>query len=179
MNWEPKGRVMENSSSEDVMKIGKILVPTDFSNQSRAALQQAQSFARRFEARIDLLHVWEPPEQARPDVWLHVDREARKQLTRAACDKQRQDMLAFLRDVPDDLAARVYPRLASGVVVDEILSAATREGVGLIVMGTHGRRGLAHLFLGSVTEKVLRLAPCPVLVVRQARDQQRDGREAA
>jgi universal stress protein A len=162
-----------------VMQVGRILVPTDFSHLSTAALRHAEDLARRFEARIDVLHVWEPPEQARPDVWRHVERETRKILTKAAREGKRLDMTTFLQDVPDELVARIYARLVAGRVVDEILSTATQEAVDLIIMGTHGRRGLAHLFLGSVTEKVLRLAPCPVLVVRHTREQQSSDRAAA
>jgi nucleotide-binding universal stress UspA family protein len=149
----------------------RILVPVDFSDCSREALQHAEALARQLEVGIDVLHVWQPA----PRLWPYVVEPIREEVL----EDLRRDLMTFLRDVPDELAARVFLHLATGVIVDEILSAAGREAVDLIIMGTHGRRGLAHLFQGSVAEKVLRRAPCPVLVVRASSQQQSRDRKAA
>jgi universal stress protein A len=152
-------------------KITRILVPVDFSDGSKAALRHAESLARRFFARIDVLHIWEPYDRMTPQPWIQVDDKRHMSISCLIRDEVNQEMKGFLQDVPDDIAIRVYPRQISGDIVDQIVTLATNEAVDLIIMGTHGRRGLAHLFMGSVTEKVLRRAPCPVLVVRQAEEQ--------
>ena len=75
-------------------------------------------------------------------------------------------MDAFLADLPADARARIKVRLEGGDPVDTILSVARSEPFDLLVLGTHGRRGLSHLLIGSVAEKVVRQSTCPVLTVR-------------
>lgn len=138
-----------------------ILVPTDFNPASHAALECAKEIAERFGARLSLLHVVTDPKATgfwTPEVYVPATpetqegflREARKRLDSALSPEERSRFTATI-DV----------RL--GAVADRIQEVALEQQVDLIVMGTHGRRGLAHLLLGSVAERVLRSAPCPVL----------------
>ena len=144
------------------MTIRKILVPTDFSAHSRVAQTWAAELARRYEASITLAHVYQPISYALPEGYvlpsasLLADLEVN--LGRALDDAQKQ--LASSTDVPVDTA------LMQGVPFAEIVRFAREGSYDLIVLSTHGRTGIKHALLGSVAEKVVRKAPCPVLTVR-------------
>lgn len=138
-----------------------ILVPVDFSECSRKALQYAVPFAKQFNAEIVLLHIIEtvPP----PPMMVVVESDA---LT-AKMHEQAARMLADWRQEITHVA-RVKSVVRGGTSAhQEILDAARDNNVDLIIVGTHGRSGLAHLLLGSTAERVIRHAPCPVLVVRE------------
>lgn len=152
-------------------KISAILVPVDFFDSSHAALQQALLFAERFDARVEVLHVWEIPAHVRPDlvVWIEGSEEHRKPMTDMAEARAEDEMDAFLREVPADARRRITERLIGGDPVEVILRLTRDEPFDLVVMGTHGRTGLSHLLLGSVAERVVRGAACPVLTVRAPR----------
>lgn len=138
------------------MTISRILVPIDFSESSLEALTTACDLSRRFGAQLDLLNVVEPlPPTA--DLMLFNPYE---QISRQA-----KDALADLPS-PDQSALPVRRVVRLGYAAETITSYARNEGVDLIVFGTHGRTGLSHLVLGSVAEKVVRTAPCPVFVAR-------------
>lgn len=134
----------------------RILVPTDFSAPSDAALAYARIVARRFNATLHLMHVAE-------NVFL-----------RAIVADPRDADAATLRQLDERLTDENRRAGAVPVVersdepADAIVSYAKTAGIDLIVMGTHGRSGLAHLLMGSVAEHVLRAAPCPVVTVRDA-----------
>jgi nucleotide-binding universal stress UspA family protein len=147
-----------------MIDLRRILVPTDFSKYSDAALTYAGAFAQKFGADIYLLHVVQDltlfyPEAvlAAPAAVPTVDQF--RQAARTALDRT----LAGLR-LPDVV---VHPVVVEGTPYDAVVRFAGEKEIDLIVMGTHGRSGLAHLFMGSVAEKVVRKAPCPVLTVRQ------------
>jgi nucleotide-binding universal stress UspA family protein len=133
--------------------IRTILHPTDFSEPAEAAFSIASVLAREHGARVIVLHVYPPPafhgevvdrrHGYEADLWHLLDR--------------------YQGTGP---AVRVEHRLIEGRAAEEIVRLAEEEGCDLIVMGTHGRRGLARLLLGSVAEAVSRRAPCPVLTVR-------------
>jgi universal stress protein A len=136
-----------------------VLVPVDFSEMSRKALLYAVSFAKQFGAKIVLLHVVEPLPAPPEVVYLEtgaINTEARK-----GAEKQlsvwRQAVAA---------GASVTTKIRTGVAYREIVEAAKAAKADLIVLSTHGRTGLAHLFMGSTAERVVREATCPVLVVR-------------
>lgn len=138
--------------------IRTILVPTDFSDRSRAALSVAGSLARDHQARVVLLFVLEPPVVAGElGVALPPPEGYQAQL---------EERLRSSR--PDAPEVPVEHRITEGPVGDSICRMATELGCDLIVMGTHGRAGIGRLLLGSVAEDVLRHAPCPVLTVREA-----------
>lgn len=142
----------------------KILVPVDFSTHSREATLYAVDLARRYDASITLVHAYQPimfavPESYvvyTPDQLANVLTELQKQLTAAKLEAQQAG------------AAKLDAHILQGDTASQIIQCAIDGGHDLIVMGTHGRTGPAHLLLGSIAEKVVRRAPCPVLTVRAA-----------
>lgn len=141
----------------------KICCPVDFSEPSRAALEEAAELGRRLRAELFLLHVRPREEPAAPGPFAPPARRAAGYGTVVG---QEQQLSVWTRE-----AQQLAPGLATSVELSgdpatEIVRFASEFGCDLIVMGTHGRSGLAHLALGSVTEGVLRRATCPVLVVR-------------
>lgn len=140
----------------------RILIPVDFSEHSHAALDQACDLARRFDAELHLLHVlesWPAPAT--------VAAEFRPQYADVFVE-QRARAASALEALP---AAELGPKpvvriLRTGHAVQEITKYADEAGIDLIVLGTHGRTGIAHWLMGSVAEKVVQHAHCPVLVVR-------------
>ena len=121
----------------------QILLATDFSESSDAAARVARDYACHFGARLHLLHV----------VWTGADK-AMPPLLSTLADELR-------RDVP------VLTAVETGSPAVQILRYAARHGIDLIVLGTHGRTGVSRALLGSVAERVVRTAPCPVLTVSQ------------
>lgn len=142
-----------------------ILVPTDFSDASSAALDYAKSLAGAFGASIHLVHVMEDLlahawsaevyVASMPNLREEIEKEARERLATMVTDEERRTL-------------RVETALVAGNPFLEIIRYAKANDVDLIVMGTHGRGAIAHILLGSVAEKVVRKSPCPVLTVRQA-----------
>jgi nucleotide-binding universal stress UspA family protein len=146
-----------------MIDLRRILVPTDFSKHSHNALQYAVAFAEKFGAELHLLHVVQDLALFLPDTVAvsPVAAPPVDQLTAAVRE-------ALLRVIRDNGLERltVCPEVREGTPFYEIIRCAREKDVDLIVMGTHGRSGLAHVLLGSVSEKVVRKAPCPVLTVR-------------
>ena len=143
---------------------GRILLPTDFSGCSQAAAGTARRLAERFGSRILLLHVL--------DEWTAVDPMFRGEIplesVRARMEQfARENMDAFLALLLSGFE-NIDTMLVTGIPYREILRAAREFPADLIVIGTHGRTGVEHVLFGSTAEKVVRLAPCPVLTVRHA-----------
>ena len=144
------------------MTIKTILVPTDFSEPSTAALAYAKALAHALRASIHLLHVTQDPtaqpwaEEAYPAALVEILEElkaqARKQLVAELSPSERKTY-------------RSVVTVAVGVPFTRIIEYARNNEIDLIVMGTHGRGAIAHMILGSVTERVVRFAPCAVLSV--------------
>ena len=141
-----------------------VLHPTDFSKASTAAFTRSLAEARDNRSELVLVHVLSPviPMAAgepplRPSVYQRMNESAR-----AWAQKQMDRLLAKAK------AARVRARavLLEGVTHEQIVRAAKRQRADMIVMGTHGRTGVARFFLGSVAARVTAAAPCPVLTVR-------------
>jgi nucleotide-binding universal stress UspA family protein len=140
----------------------RILVPTDFSDPSTEALDTAVAFAKLSQATLDLVHVAVEPTYVLPPP---VD----------VAPVAPVDLGAIMTRVNDSLAAEEARVRAAGVACDsavmvgkpdaEIVARASSTGAQLIVMGTHGRSGLAHALLGSIAERVVQHSPCPVLIV--------------
>jgi nucleotide-binding universal stress UspA family protein len=137
-----------------------ILVPLDFEDPSQEALEVALALALTFDAKLTVIHAWDLPVYSYaglsylpPDVATVVEEAAERSLASA--------MALATRRLPG--AASVLVRGAAAV---EILDAAGRLKADLIVMGTHGRRGVSRMLLGSVAEKVVRSSPVPVLTIR-------------
>jgi len=157
--------------------IKKILVPTDFSADASRALAYAEEFAKPNGAEITLLHVIEPIYYATPaDMYVTTPN-----LT-AILDEQRAIAKEQLAQTVARLTKQGTARrgiLEVGIPAQVIVDLAQRRKVGLIVMSTHGRTGLAHMVMGSVAEKVVRTATCPVLTVRGSGTRPKAARKAA
>lgn len=142
------------------------LVPYDFSEHAEAALFTARDLAPRFDANIQLVNVLQPPAYAYgfigyggavdPGIDLTELREAANRALASVCDR--------LKDLPGAHAAHV---VEGSMIADTLCETAKKLDCGLIIMGTHGRTGLSHAVLGSVAERTIRFAPCPVLTVNE------------
>jgi nucleotide-binding universal stress UspA family protein len=146
------------------MNIQRILAPTDFSELSKQGLTSALELADAFGAKLLLLHVVEPPpypvEGVMPSglggtMLDDLERQAGRELAQ------------MLPETPGR-KVEVTRRVVVGIPYRKIIEVAEEEKSDLIVMTTHGRTGLSHLVMGSVTEKIVRTAPCPVLTIRPA-----------
>ena len=141
----------------------RVLVPTDFSATADAALDYAYLVAERFGASIQLLHVLDDPfvtEGLAAEAYI-----SEAPVLRSALLKEAQARLAH-RTAPREQGIVVDGEVLFGYGAKTIAEYAKTRGTNLIVMGTHGRTGVAHLLLGSVAERLVRIAPCPVLTVR-------------
>jgi nucleotide-binding universal stress UspA family protein len=140
-----------------------ILVPTDFSRFSEVALTYAVALAEKFGAEIHLLHVVQDLALFIPDAVAVAPPVAPpvEQFTAAA-----REALERAAGQPPLAGHAVRREIREGTPFYEIIRYAKDLNIDLIVMGTHGHTGLAHVLLGSVTEKVVRKAPCPVLTIR-------------
>ena len=146
-----------------MIKIANVLVATDFGPASESALNYGREFARTFGAKLHVLHVvenpmmWTGPEIVGVDfaqVQADLEAAARKAFERLVTDEDRSQ-----------LGATTVVRTGNAPAF-EIASYAKHSAIDVIIMGTHGRGLMGHLLMGSVAEKVVRIAPCPVLTVR-------------
>jgi nucleotide-binding universal stress UspA family protein len=153
---EPDDKEEEGVLTRPIAALERILVPVDFSDCSLDALEYAAMVAQQAKASLMLLHVLEPVSYGLDfalDQSNERQGEVMKRLERLASSHQHPNML-------------VEFRLRGGFPADSILDSAQTLPCNLIVMGTHGRRGISHALSGSVAEAVLRKARCPVLTVR-------------
>ncbi|MCG3178841.1 MAG: hypothetical protein BIFFINMI_01171 [Phycisphaerae bacterium] len=146
-----------------MINICKVLYPTDFSELSEAALNYALHFARDYEATLHVIHVVDEAYQ----YWMNMVPN-----TMPVGVPPSQDVMKgadeTLRKFVDQRVGGQVPtvvQVLAGRPWIEIVRYADSQGVDLVVIGTHGRGGLTHMLLGSVAEKVVRKAPCPVLTV--------------
>jgi len=142
-------------------KLQRILVPVDFSTHSMKALEYASFLARRFDARLDVLHVWKPTEYAGDAMVVMTRSDPEITLSTFLRNYADQQLTDFLKGVPHS-----ERMLESGDPASTIARVATEGQYDMVVLATHGRTGLPHLMMGSVAEKVVRLCPCPVLTCR-------------
>ena len=147
------------------MSFQKILVPVDFSEHSAKALDAAIELAKAFGGKLTLRHCYQiQPAGVSPyGIVLpeSFDRDIREAAARQL-DEWRQKVAAAGVEVDASLSA-MFPSLA-------IAETASELGTDLIVMGTRGLSGIKHVLLGSVAERTVRIAPCPVLTVKSGRD---------
>jgi nucleotide-binding universal stress UspA family protein len=139
--------------------INKILVPTDFSPASEAALEAALSLAKKFGASIVLMHAYQVPIYAYPTAPLVPAAELSTHVEQAALKALHAAAAAQNTGVP--IATGLYV----GAPWEQVLKAAEEHEVGLIVMGSRGLRGLPRALLGSTTERVVRYASIPVMTL--------------
>lgn len=146
--------------------ITKILVPVDFSPHAERAFSYATALAHRLDAHLTLVHVVEDPFATGAwgaEVYIpNIGELLQNQI--AAAERQ----LTTLKAGAAAKGVAVRTAVVTGRPAQSIIEHAASEGCDLIVMGTHGRTGLSHVVMGSVAERVLRKAPCPVLTVRAA-----------
>lgn len=147
----------------------RILVPVDFSDCSRRALTQALELAQRFEGEVTILHVYEPP-YALGELLVQVPDKpvlSVHDYMRMSAQRLLDELVAqVLEGLPTGAGARLSIEMVPGQPAEAVIERAGHGEFSLVIMGTHGRRGLAHLMLGSVAERVIRAVACPVLVVR-------------
>ena len=152
------------STGDHGIRLERLLVPIDFSDCSLDALEYATVVAGQAKASIDVLHVLEPVSYGLDFTLSHAEERL----------QQRETLTKGLEDLSAAVSTTgisVTCHLRGGLPVDTILDNVCSLKIDLIVMGTHGRRGLSHIMAGSVTERVLRKVSCPVLTVRSPKFQ--------
>ena len=154
--------------------IRRVLVPTDFSPESDAALALAKTIAAGYGASLLLLHVFEEIGGVfAGDAYAPLPPE-----TRAALLKDARARLTHRLSPEERTRFRATADVIVGASAPKIIDYASQQHVDLIVMGTHGRTGMAHLLMGSIAERVVRLAPCPVLTVHHNHTVARESRRS-
>lgn len=148
-----------------MIQLKHILYPTDFSELSLHALPYAKEFARAYGATLHVIHVVDEAYA----YWMTMGPNSLpvgpsvQEMTTAAEEMLRGFVAKNLGDLDP---AKVKTSLLSGRPFVEVLKYAREQAIDLVVLATHGRGGLAHVLMGSVAEKVVRKAPCPVLSIR-------------
>jgi nucleotide-binding universal stress UspA family protein len=155
-------RPAPRSNAGEAIVLKRILVPIDFSDHSKKAFRYALSFARQFGAVLEVMYVVEPTiypsdfgfgQVGFPD----VEKELHEKAT--------QELRSLIEE-HGSAKIRAVPVVSTGIPFVEITTYAQAESVDLIIIATHGRTGVEHILFGSTAEKIIRKAPCPVLVVR-------------
>lgn len=144
------------------VSIRRILVPTDFSEPASEAKEYAAAIADRWGAELHLLHVVVPPVIPFPDSassWTMPSTGLKSRVEEAE-QEIRREVSTWSEE------RRVISTVVTGFAVEEIVKYAEEHSIDLIVVGTHGLTGISHLLIGSVAEKLVRAATCPVLTVR-------------
>jgi universal stress protein A len=144
--------------------VNRILVPTDFSETADKALAYAKDLAPKLGASLHLVHIYRDPYAVAayaPEVYAPVPADVRER----ALEEVRERLFERL-DADEEQRFSGSRGIVRGLIAPQIVDYAANNDIDLIVMGTHGRRGVAHMLLGSVAEHVVRTAACPVLTVR-------------
>jgi nucleotide-binding universal stress UspA family protein len=149
-----------------MLQLRQVLVPVDFTETSERALSYALELARKFEASITILHAYQIPVYGFPDGAYITAADVAAQLSTAA-----QGRLDSIIESQKLAGVPMVSVLRDGVAWEEINAVAQEIKADLIIIGTHGRRGLARALLGSVAENVIRTAKIPVLVIHGPRDE--------
>ena len=147
------------------MIVQHVLVPIDFSATADRALAYAIALAQQLHARLTLLHVLDLTPVTMDEMTAGMTATSLE-----AQETEAQHLLQASLERVQRAGLQGESLLVQGTPTQTIIDTAGEQGVDLILMGTHGRTGLAHVFLGSVAEHVVRQAPCPVLVTRKTLD---------
>jgi nucleotide-binding universal stress UspA family protein len=142
-------------------EIKKILLPIDFSGASIKILQYAIFLAEKYNAKIFIVNVMEYP---------HTISGVPNFISSA-----KEKMASFLEDNRDQIPVSFESSILFGHAAEKIISYAEMESFDLIIIGTHGHKGLEKMLFGSVAEKVIKLAPCPVLTINTYRHDEEEG----
>lgn len=143
----------------------RILVPVDLKDGSRSIVDYALQLARPFGATVDVIHAWEPPQYVAPDLLVASPGWDANALESTARDTAGKELEALLRAVDGSAPVALAHRVVIGEAGNVVLEEAERGRYDLIVMGTHQRKGLTRMLLGSVAQKVVGRAVCPVLTL--------------
>ena len=146
---------------EQMTTIQHILCPVDFSPESNHALKYGINLAKKLGAEVHIAHVFDIPAFALPDGAIMASPEFATKIMNAA-----QDQLDALEKAHSDSGVKIHCRLMQGVPSEGINQLCEVSNADLVVMGTHGRAGISHFLLGSVTERVVRTSKIPVLTIR-------------
>ena len=167
---------MKVTSTSSPNPIQSILVPVDFSECSRKATLLAVGLAEKSGAHVHLLHSWRLPVYVAPELEVHIADRGNRTLTQTGREYAQAEMEEFVRQLQEEVPEGVT--LTTEVVVDDprraIVRLANEDTYDLIVMGRHGRSLWKRLVIGTVAERVVREAPCPVLTVPVLPDEDED-----
>ena len=143
----------------------RILVPVDYSPSSRASAEYALKLAAKVGAAVDVVHVWDRPTYVSDGVMVRREGEEQRSLGQLIQENAASDMKEFMSGLTVPPGVTLGQRLCSGEPVSTLLAELKKGEHQLVVIGTHGRTGLAHVLLGSVAERLVRFSPVPVLTV--------------
>ena len=150
-----------------IQNVKKILAPIDFSEHSMEAMRGAMELAKDVSAEVHLMHVIAPHHHFIPFPLATNAEESRELVREAAMIEQAEEELARIKKDDFGDSNKVFTYAVVGHPVQKLVEYAEEQGIVLVVMATHGRGGAEHLLLGGTTEKIVRNAPCSVLVLRQ------------
>lgn len=143
----------------------RILVPVDYSPSSRASADYALKLAAKVGAAVDIVHVWDKPTYLSDAVMVRRPGEEQRSLADLIRENAETDMKEFVAGLTVPAGVSVGQLLRHGEPVTTMCAELKKGEHQLVVIGTHGRTGLAHVLLGSVAERLVRLSPVPVLTV--------------
>jgi len=147
------------------MGIRRILIPIDYSENSKVALAYGAELAVSFGASLDIVHVWDRPTYVTDAVMVQRPGEAHKPIGELIRENAQKDMDEFIASITLPSGVATETRLLSGEPASTLIAELKKAQHDLVVLSTHGRTGFAHLLLGSIAEKLVRLSPVPVLTV--------------
>jgi universal stress protein A len=147
------------------MGIRQIMIPIDYSENSKAALTYGAELALGFGASLDIVHVWDRPTYLTDAVMVQRPGEGHKPIGELIRENAQHDMTEFLSQLSLPATLSISSRLIAGEPASALLAELKKGEHDLVVLSTHGRTGLAHLLLGSIAERLVRLSPVPVLTV--------------
>ena len=143
----------------------RILVPVEYSEHCKRALELAAELAPHMNASVEVIHAWDHPSMVPQDVAMATPTGEHRSLFELMAENAEREMSAFLADARLPPGLSLTHRLENGEPCKAILAAIERDHPELVVVGTHGRAGFRHFLLGSIAEKLVRLSPVPVLCV--------------
>jgi universal stress protein A len=157
MKTKKLNRISKNGAHDRVTP-QRLLVPVDFSDASLGALEHAARLAREWDASLRIVHVV-PVD----DGWLQIGREEFRDLDKSLQEQAAHQLRAIATNLPHRIKAEIQVRI--GRPAEEIAATAAETKTDLIILSTHGRTGLDRYFVGSVAERLVRLAACPVYLM--------------
>jgi universal stress protein A len=142
-----------------------ILVPVEYSEHCRRALELAGELAAELGARVEVVHAWDHPKLVPDDLTVHTASGEPRSLFELMGENAEREMTEFLAACPMPAGVGLSHHLLNGEPCAAILAAVERLKPDLVVVATHGRSGLRHFLMGSIAEKLVQLSPVPVLCV--------------